>query len=155
MYDPNVDRLLNLAAGCQEVIRQRVEDLAHLQEELQGLDGRTCSGREWWRDQDHPTKTAKLYIARRPAAGLRGKRPGQDQGSAGGYCPREETARVGEATGGGPTGPGFLRLPSAILLRSAGLHGGRGWPGLCTQDHPSPRGCGDGNADQVGGSCHH
>ena len=46
MYDLNVDRLLNLAAGCQEAIRQRAQDLADLQEELQGLDGRACTGRE-------------------------------------------------------------------------------------------------------------
>jgi len=62
MHDLDVDRLLNLAAGCEEAIRQRAADLAHLQEELQGLDGRTCNGREWWRDKDKPTRAPKLYI---------------------------------------------------------------------------------------------
>jgi len=62
MQELDIDRLMNLAAGCEEAIRQRVDDLMRVQEELQGLDGRTCTGREYWRDKDHPTKTAKLYV---------------------------------------------------------------------------------------------
>lgn len=62
MHEPDVDRLLNLASGCEEAIRRRLDDLDHLSAELEALDGQTCTGREWWRDKGHPTKAAKLYI---------------------------------------------------------------------------------------------
>lgn len=54
--------LLEMAAGCVETIRVHVEKLAGLEEKLVGLEGRTCTGREWWRDVDVPGKTPKLYV---------------------------------------------------------------------------------------------
>jgi len=54
--------LLEMAAGCVETIQAHVEKLAELEEELAGLEGRTCTGWEWWRDVDVPGKAPKLYI---------------------------------------------------------------------------------------------
>ena len=58
----DIEHLLRLAAGCEAAIRERYDDLTTLRAELDALDGRTCVGREWWRDSGHPTKVAKLYI---------------------------------------------------------------------------------------------
>jgi len=58
----DIDRLATMASGCEVALRQRFDALDGLQAELDALDGQTCTGREWWRDRDHPTKTPKLYI---------------------------------------------------------------------------------------------
>ena len=59
---PEYDRLVNMAGGCVEVVRERFGDLSRLGAELEALDGATCNGREYWRDLDHVTRQAKLYI---------------------------------------------------------------------------------------------
>jgi len=58
----DIDRLATMASGCEVALRQRFDALDGLQAELDALDGQTCTGREWWRDRDHPTKTPKLYV---------------------------------------------------------------------------------------------
>ena len=58
----DIERLAIMAAGCDAALRARFDSLDVLQDELDALDGTTCTGREWWRDKDHATKTPKLYI---------------------------------------------------------------------------------------------
>jgi hypothetical protein len=58
----DIDRLARMAGGCETALRARFDALDGLQAELDALEGTTCTGREWWRDRDHPTKTPKLYI---------------------------------------------------------------------------------------------
>ena len=58
----DIDRLATMAGGCEATLRARFDALDSLQAELDALDGTTCTGREWWRDRDHATKTPKLYI---------------------------------------------------------------------------------------------
>jgi len=58
----DIDRLATMAGGCEAALRARFDALDGLQAELDALDGQTCTGREWWRDANHPTKTPKLYI---------------------------------------------------------------------------------------------
>ena len=58
----DIDRLATMASGCEAALRQRFDALDTLQAELDALDGQTCTGRKWWRDRDHPTKTPKLHI---------------------------------------------------------------------------------------------
>jgi len=58
----DIERLATMASGCATALRARFDALATLQAELDALDGTTCTGREWWRDKDHATKTPKLYI---------------------------------------------------------------------------------------------
>jgi len=58
----DIDRLARMASGCEPALRARFDALDGLQAELDALDGRTCTGREWWRDKNHATKTPKLYI---------------------------------------------------------------------------------------------
>ena len=62
MQRERIEQLIQLASGCKDVIRLRLNSLRRLQIELDALDGRTCTGREYWRDKDHPSKAAKLYI---------------------------------------------------------------------------------------------
>lgn len=62
MDNPNFDPLLTMAAGCEEAIRQRLDDLARLEAKLKGISGQICTGREYWRDEDQPTKTPKMCI---------------------------------------------------------------------------------------------
>lgn len=56
-----IERVLAMAGGIENAVRTREADLSRLVGELAALDGRTCTGREWWRDKDHPTRVAKLY----------------------------------------------------------------------------------------------
>ena len=58
----DIDRLARMASGCETALRRRFDALDGLQAELDALDGTTCTGREWWRDRNHATKTPKLYI---------------------------------------------------------------------------------------------
>jgi hypothetical protein len=58
----NTERLAHLAAGCADVIQRRLDEIPQLEAELEGLNGNTCTGREWWRDRNHESKTPKLYI---------------------------------------------------------------------------------------------
>jgi hypothetical protein len=60
--DINLDRLVNMAASCEEVVGQRFGELSKLGVELDALDGRTCNGWEYWRDKNHPTRAPKLYV---------------------------------------------------------------------------------------------
>ena len=62
MQTSTIERIIKIASGCAEVIRRRIAEISDLQNYLDRLNGNTCTGREWWRDKDHPTKTPKLYI---------------------------------------------------------------------------------------------
>lgn len=56
---------LALIKSLPPVITERVGKMDHIQQGLDELDGRTCTGNVHWRDKDTPGKTAKLYILHR------------------------------------------------------------------------------------------
>lgn len=60
MSDVDVDRLVRMAEGCAGAIRQKVGELEALGVELADLDGRTCTGVEYWRRE--MGKPDRLYI---------------------------------------------------------------------------------------------
>jgi len=55
-------RLTRMVGGIGEAITRRQAEVAEIEQELAALEGITCVGREWWRDRDHPTKKAKMYV---------------------------------------------------------------------------------------------
>ena len=53
---------LHLINKLPNVVRSQTDALETIQQNLTQLEGRTCTGREHWRDKNTPGKTAKLYI---------------------------------------------------------------------------------------------
>lgn len=58
----DIARIITMAAGCEQALQDSVEEIERLRGELAALDGRTCTGREYWRDKDDAGKAPKLYI---------------------------------------------------------------------------------------------
>jgi hypothetical protein len=54
--------LLEEADTLPEIIRAALARFDALQERIQDLAPTCCTGVEYWRDQDHPTRAAKLYV---------------------------------------------------------------------------------------------
>lgn len=54
--------LLKTSLHITEIIDEATVDISTLNQQLDELEGKTCTGTEYWRDQDHPTKAPKLYI---------------------------------------------------------------------------------------------
>jgi len=57
-----VARVAKMAAGCEAALLDSLAEVERLSGELVALDGRTCTGREYWRDKDIAGKEAKLYV---------------------------------------------------------------------------------------------
>ncbi|MCP4536450.1 MAG: hypothetical protein GY832_04825 [Chloroflexi bacterium] len=62
MDNLDFDQLLTIAASCEETIRRRLNDIARLEAKLKDTDSQVCTGQEYWRDKDKPTKTPKMCI---------------------------------------------------------------------------------------------
>ena len=60
MENGNVERVLTMASGAADAIRQRVTDLERIEGDLAHLDGRTCTGVEYWRRETG--KPDRLYM---------------------------------------------------------------------------------------------
>lgn len=56
------ERLITMVSGIEQAIKARQSEVYNIELELMELDGNTCVGREWWRDKDHPTREAKMYV---------------------------------------------------------------------------------------------
>jgi hypothetical protein len=52
----------HLAGQLRETMQNRLLQMEGLQQELDALEGRTCTGKEHWRDENTPGRSAKLYI---------------------------------------------------------------------------------------------
>ena len=60
MDNGNLERVLRMAGGAADAIRQRVADLERIEGDLAALDGHTCTGVEYWRREDG--KPDRLYM---------------------------------------------------------------------------------------------
>lgn len=53
---------VHLINGLPAILLSHVDELAAIQQRLERLDGKTCTGHAHWRDKNAPGKTRKLYI---------------------------------------------------------------------------------------------
>lgn len=54
--------LLRTAIKSKDAIDNVMVEISKIEKELNAIDGNTCTGTEYWRDQDHATRSPKLYI---------------------------------------------------------------------------------------------
>jgi len=54
--------LLRTAKKSKEAVDNAMIEISRIEKELAAIDGNTCTGTEYWRDQDHATRAPKLYL---------------------------------------------------------------------------------------------
>lgn len=54
--------LLRTAIRSKDAIDSVMVEISEIEKKLEDIDGNTCTGTEYWRDQDHATRAPKLYI---------------------------------------------------------------------------------------------
>jgi len=64
-----LNHALHLIDKLPHALLHHVAPLDPIQQRLNELDGRTCTGHPHWRDKNSPGKTAKLYILHRTDEG--------------------------------------------------------------------------------------
>jgi hypothetical protein len=56
------ERLVESATLAPAAFKHALEEIEEIEKALNDIDGKTCTGTEYWRDQDHPTRSPKLYV---------------------------------------------------------------------------------------------
>jgi len=56
------EKLIQVAYKAPDAFDQAFSEITELENKLAQIDGRTCTGKPYWRDEDHPTRAPKLYV---------------------------------------------------------------------------------------------
>lgn len=56
------EKLIQAAYKAPEAFDHAFLEVVEIKEKLTQIDGNTCTGKAYWRDEDHPTRAPKLYV---------------------------------------------------------------------------------------------